>query len=411
MKIAFIVTIFPVLSETFILSQITGLLDLGHEVEIFAHGNLNEGKVHPDVKKYCLMERVHYFDNTIYRSELKRVLKAICLIAVNFHKAPIKILKSINIFKYGGDALSFSLLNKTICFLGREFDIIHCHFGPNGILGTQLKEIGIGGKIITTFYGNDLTSFLQKEGNEVYSNLLACGDLFLPICNYFRKKLLDLNCEQKRVIVHHLGANIECFPFFSKKNLQEESLKMLTVSRLVEKKGHKYALKALAEIIKKHKRIKYIIAGEGPLRSQLKQLVNELRLTEYVEFVGAVNESEVKTLLLEAHFFVLPSVTSSNGEQEGTPTVLVEAQAVGLPVISTYHSGIPEVVIDGKSGLLVPAKDAEALSDRIKYLIEHPEIWAKMGLAGREFVEKYYDAKKLNKQLVQIYKGLLSETS
>jgi len=108
MKIAFIVSGFPTLSETFILNQITGLLDMGFDVEIFAQFNPKQEKIHFDIEKYQLMKRVHYFN--IPHNKNKRILKAIVLIIKNFHKAPLKILKSLNVFKYGKMAFSLKLL-------------------------------------------------------------------------------------------------------------------------------------------------------------------------------------------------------------------------------------------------------------------------------------------------------------
>ncbi|GAI04953.1 unnamed protein product, partial [marine sediment metagenome] len=128
MKIAFIVGGFPSLSQTFILNQITRLIDMGHEVEIFARTNPKDKKVHSDVKKYHLVKRTHY----IPQNKIVCVLKAIFLIITNFHKSPVKILKSLNVFKYGKQALSLRLFYALISFQDTNFDIIHCHFGPTG---------------------------------------------------------------------------------------------------------------------------------------------------------------------------------------------------------------------------------------------------------------------------------------
>ena len=108
MKIAFVVNLFPALSETFILNQITGLLDLGHNVEIFAQNNPHDKKVHQDINKYYLIERTHY--SSIPINKIKRVLKAIYIIITNFHKDPIKILKSLNVLKYRKNALSLNTI-------------------------------------------------------------------------------------------------------------------------------------------------------------------------------------------------------------------------------------------------------------------------------------------------------------
>ena len=160
------------------------------------------------------------------------------------------------------------------------------------------------------------------------------------------------------------------------------------MGRLVEKKGHEYSIKAIAKAIINHKNIIYLIAGDGHLRNKLESLVSELGIKNHVKFLGAVEQEEALKLYQQAHIFILPSVTSSNGDQEGIPVVLMEAQSAGLPVISTYHSGIPEAVIDGKSGFLVPEKDVNALAQKMEYLIEHPEVWPEMGRCGREFVER-----------------------
>ena len=108
----------------------------------------------------------------------------------------------------------------------------------------------------------------------------------------------------------------------------------------------------------------------------------------------------------ESHIFILSSITAKDGDQEGQGLVLQEAQAMGLPILSTYHNGIPEGVVDKKSGFLVPERDVDALADRLNYLIEHPNTWQDMGKTGREFVEKKYDIKKLNQKLVEIYQRL-----
>ncbi|OEU66736.1 MAG: hypothetical protein BBJ57_09470 [Desulfobacterales bacterium PC51MH44] len=108
----------------------------------------------------------------------------------------------------------------------------------------------------------------------------------------------------------------------------------------------------------------------------------------------------------KAHIFIFSSLTARNGDQEGQGLVLSEAQAMGLPVISTLVGGIPEGVLEGKSGFLVPERDVEALAERLQYLIEHLEVWPEMGRYGRNFMAKHYDIKKLNQRLVNIYQNL-----
>ncbi|OQX53652.1 MAG: colanic acid biosynthesis glycosyltransferase WcaL, partial [Candidatus Cloacimonas sp. 4484_209] len=261
-----------------------------------------------------------------------------------------------------------------------EYDIIHCHFGPIGLFGAFLKEIGIKSRLVTTFHGYDMSSFIVSNGNNVYKNLFLNGDLFLPISDYWKRKLVRLGCDEKKIVVHRMGINLEKFEFSERGKQTGEPIKILTIGRLVEKKGHRYAIEAVSKIVKKHKNIEYIIAGDGPLRQGLESLVRKLEIEKYVKFLGVVNQDELLKLYQYVHIFILPSMTARNGDQEGIPVVLMEAQATGLPVISTFHSGIPEGVLDGKSGFLVPEKDVDALADRLEYLIEHPENSLKISM-------------------------------
>lgn len=405
MKIAFIVGGFPSLSETFILNQITGLLDLGYEVEIFSEFNTKEKKMHSDIEKYRLMKRVHYF--SMPYNKIKRTLKAIFLIIKNFHKSPLKILKSLNVFEYGKAALSLRLLYSLIPFLGKNFDIFHCHFGANGIIGIYLKKIGILGKYITSFHGYDVNGYPRIMGENVYNTLFNDGDIFTTNTNFTKQQILKLACQEKKIIILPVGLRITKFKFSTRKTQYGEYIKILTVGRLVEKKGYEYAIKAISEIVKKHNKIEYIIAGEGFLRNELEKLVEDLHIKRYVKFLGAVEQKEVLKLYQQAHIFVLPSVTASNGDQEGQALVIQEAQAMGLPIVSTLHNGIPEGVLDGKSGFLVPERDVNALTERLEYLIEHPETWPDLGQYGRKFVEERYDIHKLNQRLVEIYQNLI----
>jgi colanic acid/amylovoran biosynthesis glycosyltransferase len=232
----------------------------------------------------------------------------------------------------------------------------------------------------------------------------------MAVCEDGKRKLINLGCKEYKIVVHHMGVDIERFRL-KERYFNGSPVKVLTVGRLVEKKGLIYAIKAVSLLINKGHKIMYIIAGNGPLKSELNNLIMQLGMIGKIKLIDSVEQSEVKAIMTDFDIFLLPSVTGSDGDQEGIPVVLMEAMSTGMPVISTYHSGIPEIVEDGKSGFLVPERDVNALAGRLEYLIKHPELWSEMGRVGHEFVEKHYDIKKLNKQLVQIYEGVLSETS
>jgi len=172
---------------------------------------------------------------------------------------------------------------------------------------------------------------------------------------------------------------------------------------LVEVKGHEYVLRALAQLRARCPEIRYDLVGDGPLRPKLEQLVIELGLGETVALHGARDGAFIKTLLAAAHLAVLASV-NVEGDQEGQGLFLQEAQACGLPVVATEHGALPEGLLPGQSGLLVPERDVAALAQRLEYLVEHPEVWPEMGRRGRAFVEEHYDISQLNAQLVELYR-------
>jgi colanic acid/amylovoran biosynthesis glycosyltransferase len=140
----------------------------------------------------------------------------------------------------------------------------------------------------------------------------------------------------------------------------------------------------------------------------MERLVQREGMNDKIKILGAMNQEELRTYFEIAGVFILSSCTSFDGDMEGIPVVLMEAQASGIPVVSTLHSGIPEVVLDGKSGFLVPERDVNGLTERLQYLVEHPDLWPEMGRCGRKLVEEKYDIKKLNSKLVCMYEALLT---
>ena len=405
MNIAFVIHQFPKLSETFILNQITGLIDLGHEVDIFANSNPDEENVHHEIEAYRLLKRTRYFHNP--GQKWARTTRAILLLLRNFHKDPRKILRSFMIAKRF-KLRPLSAWQYVIPFLGRNYDIIHCHFGGNGYIGTFLKEIGIGGRVLISFHGADISRRFRQEEASAYDLVFEKADLITSNSDYTKKKLTKLGCNPEKIKKLSMGVDLRELSFSERRLAAGDRIRILTVARLVEKKGLEYSIRAVAKLIKSQPGIQYRIVGDGPLRDGLKILISDLGVSEQIELLGWRNTDEVRELYEKAHLFTLASVTAEDGDEEGQGLVLQEAQAMGLPVVITNHDGFPEGMLDSVSGFLVPERDADALAEKLDYLIQHPETWPDMGRAGREFVEEHYNIKKLNHRLVEIYQSLLA---
>jgi len=230
--------------------------------------------------------------------------------------------------------------------------------------------------------------------------------LFLPTSEYLKRRLIDLGCHEEKILVHRSGVDCKEFSFMPRQVTPGGRIRIVTIGRSVEKKGVEYAIRAIAKLKKEISDIEYLIVGDGPLQESFKRMIQTLEAGETIKLLGWKREDEVAEILRTSHVVLAPSVTGADGDQEGIPNVLKEAMAMGLPVVSTRHAGIPELIEDGVSGFLVAERDVEALISKLRFLIGHPEIWPAMGQAGRARVEVHYNIETLNDKLVDIYRAL-----
>jgi colanic acid/amylovoran biosynthesis glycosyltransferase len=410
MKIAFLVEKFPALTETFILNQAVGLIERGHQVDIYARQTNDTSKIHPDVEKYDLIKHTFYAPS-VPENYINRLLKAFFLLIINLRKAPLVMVRSLNLSKYKKRALSLRLFYFTIAFLNlQEYDIIHCQFGMYGIEGMILREIGaIQGKLITSFRGYDISWYVKEYGDNVYQKLFANGDFFLTNCNYFRNRAIKLGCNPDKIIVHGSGIDCDRFTFQPRYLEPNQKIKIATTGRLIEKKGIEYGIRAVAQVAEKYSNIEYNIIGAGDLQLHLQKIIDSLNMTEKIHLLGWKNQQEIIQIINNSQIFIAPSVTARDGNQDAPLNTLKEAMAMGLPVIATQHGGIPELVQDGISGFLIPERDSHAIANKLTYLINHPNTWEKIGKTGSTYVQKNYNTKTLNDELIKIYQNISTQ--
>ena len=408
MRIAFIVDRFPNVSETFILNQITGLMDRGHHIDIYADWVQDLNEAQPDVIDYGLLNQARY----VSRNRVFRVCRKIFLLIQAIFESPA-ILSQLSFFSQPCRHVeTCRIFYSAAPFLRKKtsYDIIHCHFGQNGLKGALLHRAGaIRGKLVTTFYGYDISGYVDQHGLQIYKPLFSTGDLFIPIVEKWQNRLLDLGCTENKILVHRIGVDCDKFAFFPRKRHLNDSVTVVTIARLVEKKGIEYGIKAIAKVLKNHKNLQYIIIGDGPLMKAMGNLTRSLWIEDSVTFLGQKRQQEIIEILHKSNILIAPSVTGGDGDQEGTPVSIMEAMSTGIPVVSTQHSGINELVEDGVTGFLVPERHIDSLATRISYLISHPDICSQMGLAARAHIEKHFNINRLNDRLTEIYKKLLGQ--
>ena len=393
MKIAVVVERFPSLSETFVLSQIAWLLDAGHDVRIFASRRSSDSLVHSDVQRLQLIQRTRYarsFSGGYHRRQLQ--LGTFLLGQVALGRVPAGALirgyersgtRSLPVWTYPrGDA---------------SFDAILAHFGPNGVHALEMRRAGVvRGPLLTVFHGYDMNP-LHSRAPRGYGRLFQEGDRFLPVSHYFRRRLLSWGAPADRTTVHHMGVDAERFRY-TPRALEGGVLRLISIARLVPKKGLEWSIRAAARL---GPQVSYTIVGDGPERSRLQSLIRDLG-TPQVQLVGWKSQDDVAELLRAAHVLVAPSVTTDDGEEEGIPVALMEAMASGLPVISTRHSGIPELVQDEVSGFLVEEKQVDPLAERMRRLLAQPARLEAMGRAGRDIVLRDFNNHTLHPRLLEL---------
>ncbi|MHA2018326.1 MAG: glycosyltransferase [Promethearchaeota archaeon] len=293
-----------------------------------------------------------------------------------------------------------------------DVKMIHAHFGPSALNILPLcKRLNL--PLLVTFHGYDMSSLLNDK--TYFSNLKELFNYEYTYIISVSKKMAGIlgkiGANRSRIYTHYIGVPMNDFKFIKRKLIKEkiadkEKIEFLQVSNFVEKKGHKYTILAFKEFVSKFPNSRLTLGGDGPLRANIEILCENLDMGRKVKFLGKISKPEVIEEMKRADLFLHHSVTAENGDKEGIPTVIMEAMAMGLPVISTYHSGIPELIDDGISGFLVEEKDVGGYVSAINKIIECDH---EMGEEAFQTISSNFNLNVQNKKLVEIYKEILDD--
>ena len=410
MRIAVVSSHFPVLSQTFVLNQITALIDAGHDVTIIASPPRDREPIHDDVEKYGLMDRVVYWeeaDGLGPQARLQAAGRDLKGIGAFFRRGRVG-LRNPGLLLAPGVATMQRRLRRAARLRGLpRFDAILAHFGTVAMECRILREMGaLEGPLATVFHGYDMSIIPRERGNDFYSPLLRDGELFLPISDFWRRRLLEMGAAEDKIRVHHMGIDPERFRFSPRRSQEGKGARILTIGRFVEKKGIDDGIRAFARIAGEFPAARYTIIGDGELRGAMEELASTLGVAEKVDFVGWARREEVLEMIFAHDLLMVPSKVGSDGDMEGIPVVLMEGMATGMPVVSTEHSGIPELVAHQESGFLAPEGDVESLVKHLRWLLNSPQKWEVLGRRGRQIVEEEFSLHVLNERLVQTLEAL-----
>jgi colanic acid/amylovoran biosynthesis glycosyltransferase len=409
--VSFFVPRFPAPSETFIQAQADGLMARGVRLEIAAIAAGDPERLGAFMLKWP--DKL-----TLRIAPVPKTLGA------RIALAPMALMSregraALDVAKFGDDAASLRLPIAAARWPKQpriERRVWLAHYGRWGRFACALRELGlIKGPIATVFHGKDMSAYLQKRSRNAYGHLFRRGDLFLPISEFWREKLIALGAPTDKITVHRMGVDTTRFVETPRTRKPDEPVRFIGVGRMVEKKGFDDAIAAFAKMraTPGAPKATLTLIGDGPLRRSIQ--AQAAGLGDAVRFTGLLPHAHVEKMLREAHVFVLPSRTSKSGDMEGIPVALMEAMAQGLPVLATRHSGTPELVEHEVSGLLCAEGDRDALAANMLAFAKAPELWAAMGAAGAAKVRAEFDLKYWNDVLLQrltaLYNGTMTTSS
>jgi colanic acid/amylovoran biosynthesis glycosyltransferase len=392
MKIAMIVNSFPSVSEKYLLNQIISLLKQNVDIDIYAAVRSRDIKIHALFYQYNLQDKI--VNLNIPLNVFKRYLFLPILLFKNIIRNPLYVLNAFSVKKYNTAALNLKnifFLNKLV---NKKYDIIHCQFGQNGLIGSYLKDCNICKKLIVTFHGSDITVIPQKYGKKIYDYMFKRTDFITAGSNFIRNKLVQYGCAEEKIRIIPMGLNITPY------SRSTYGTYFLSIGRLVDVKGLIYSIEAFSLLAGKYPEIKYYIAGNGPLYKNLSEAINALGMETKIFLLGEKTDKEIESLYQNAYALVFPSIHTVDGSEEGQGMVIQEAEFYEIPVIASKTGGIPEGIIDGKTGFLVNEKNIDELCKKMTFLLENKDKCREFGKNGRAFVKEYYDIDILSQKLI-----------
>lgn len=287
-------------------------------------------------------------------------------------------------------------------------DLIQAHFGSSGynmLPAARRHHL----PLVTAFHGFDVFVLGPRPTWAIrYRRLRREGAAFTFVSEYMLKAAVQMGFPKERSRIIHVGVREADFPFGlpSSKEWSGE-LRLISIGSLVEKKGHADLIRALAGLRDGGGRATLTLIGDGPLRAELEGLRDSLGLGERVFFLGGQHRDRVREELGKAHVFALTSKTARNGNKEGIPTVMMEAQMAGLPVCATLHSGIPEVIPEKFRRWLAPEGDVEGIGKCLQDILASRSQWDEAATLGQEHILRHFSLKTETGKLAELYEQLV----
>lgn len=263
---------------------------------------------------------------------------------------------------------------------------------------------------VVSFHGADVLVEMEKPAyRKVTKQMLDAVTRVFVRSASLQRAVIELGCDENKIDIVRTGIPLQEFPFREREFPANGEWRFLQASRLVQKKGLATTLHAFTHFLGHWPRATLTIAGEGPMREEIQELTRKLKIDDRVTLPGFLPPEKLRDIYYGSHIFLHPSETGSDGNQEGIPNAMLEAMATGLPVFATDHGGIPEAIENGVSGILVPERDYQALSQALLKAEQDRDLLARLARNGANTVAQKFDQQNQIRRLEEIYLGMIGK--
>jgi len=407
-QIGYLLKGYPRLSETFILNEIYLLEQQGFQIQIYALRNPQDLHNHPIVDR--INAPVQYISDYPLR-EWKSFLAAnlrllICKPKTYLRTCGFAIKRSV----HQRDSATFKRFVQAVFLVQEHLENkplahLHAHFANDPTTIAFFVNWLIGLPFSFTAHAKDI----YTEDSKFLHQKIAGAQFVITCTGYNRQYLKALSRQKTLVLGIYHGINLQTFSPATRTR-QEHAALILSVGRLVPKKGFLILLESLRQLQERGLEFRCHIIGAGPQQIILQERISQLGLAGQVRLLGKMTQSELRRAYATADIMALACQVTSDGDRDGIPNVLVEAMATGTPVVSTRISGIPELIENGVNGLLVPEKEPQALALALEQLILNPEMAETLALAARRIVEQKFNANANAQRVARLFNEQIDES-
>jgi len=400
-RLIYIIGTYPGLTTTFIDREIKGLRQWGLDLQVVsirrpaesAPLSTEQRELGQDVIYLLPVNKVHFIGGHIYFALFRPQAYFKTLFYLLTQPYPDLKAWLMTWLHFAEGVYAAFLLRE------RPLDQLHAHFADRAAVVALVASHLLNVPYSLTAHANDIyvkPILLRAKVSEAK---------FVCTCTRYNQahllRIMGENLKDKLHLVYH-GLDLTDYqPPLSRR--QSNCPLILSVGRLTEKKGFSYLINACCRLKERGYHFTCHIVGEGPLRQELETLITHLGLEDTVVLCGAIPHTDVIEEYRQAALFVLPCIVALDGDRDGIPNVLIEAMAMEVPVVSTCHSGIPELVQDRSNGILVPPGDLETLAGALAELLGDPELRRSFGQRGRKRVQEDFDAEHSMRRLVDLF--------